>query len=175
MTNQSTSFFSQLTGYLTVAAPYIAIAATFVSIVLIVVLFVLIGKQNRLRDRLDYFMRGARRESLEEILRRVVDDNQKVKIQIKNNNAAIEKISENLLTAYRKIGVVKFNAFPGMAGKMSSSIALLNNENNGIIINSIHGQEGCYTYVKEIMNGKSVNPLTKEDEEALKIALQMQI
>ena len=62
-----------------------------------------------------------------------------------------------------------------MAGKVSSAIALLNNENNGIIINSLHGQEGCYTYVKEIMNGKTINPLTKEDEEALKIALQMEL
>jgi len=67
---------------------------------------------------------------------------------------------------------VKFNAFPGMAGKMSSSIALLNNENNGIIINCIHGQDGSYTYVKEIMNGKSVNTLSAEDEEALHIAMQ---
>ncbi len=151
------------------------IGAMVLSLAMIVLFIIWIRKQDRLKARMDYFMRSSRREPLEETLRRVVDDNQKVKIQIKNNNAAIEKINENLITAYRKIGVVKFNAFPGMAGKMSSSIALLNNENNGIIINSIHGQEGCYTYVKEIMNGKSINPLTKEDEEALKIALQMQI
>ena len=54
-------------------------------------------------------------------------------------------------------------------------ISLLNNENNGIVITSIHGQDGCYTYIKEIMNGKSINPLTREDEEALKIALEMQL
>lgn len=175
MAENSSDFLTNLNRFLSSAAPYLAIIAILVGIFMIVLFFVWIGKQNRLRNRLDYFMRGTHRESLEEMLRRVVDDNQKVKIQIKNNNASIEKINENLITAYRKIGVVKFNAFPGMAGKMSSSIALLNNENNGIIINSIHGQEGCYTYVKEIMNGKSVNPLTKEDEEALKIALQMQI
>lgn len=175
MAENSSDSLTNLNRFLSSAAPYLAIIAILVGIFMIVLFFVWIGKQNRLRIRLDYFMRGTHRESLEEMLRRVVDDNQKVKIQIKNNNASIEKINENLITAYRKIGVVKFNAFPGMAGKMSSSIALLNNENNGIIINSIHGQEGCYTYVKEIMNGKSVNPLTKEDEEALKIALQMQI
>ena len=57
----------------------------------------------------------------------------------------------------------------------SSSIALLTNENNGVVINCMHGPEGCYTYVKEIMNAKSISPLTNEDEEALKIALQIQL
>ena len=175
MSGNSTDFLSRFTDFMEVASPYMVIGAIVLSLAMIVLFIIWIRKQDRLKARMDYFMRSSRREPLEETLRRVVDDNQKVKIQIKNNNAAIEKINENLITAYRKIGVVKFNAFPGMAGKMSSSIALLNNENNGIIINSIHGQEGCYTYVKEIMNGKSINPLTKEDEEALKIALQMQI
>lgn len=175
MTEEAQSVWQKITDALTVASPYIAIAAIVVSLVLIVVVIQLIAKQERLRARLNFFMHGSHEEPLEDTLRRVVSDNQKMKQQVKNNNTAIEKINENLLTAYRKIGVVKFNAFPGMAGKMSSSIALLNNENNGIIINSIHGTEGCYTYVKEIMNGKSINPLTKEDEDALKIALQMQI
>ena len=94
---------------------------------------------------------------------------------MKNNINEIVKLNDEMLTAYRKIGIVKFNAFPGMAGKVSSSICLLNNENNGVIINSIHGQEGCYTYVKEIMNGKSITALTKEDKEALKIALEMEL
>ncbi len=142
---------------------------------LLVVLVIQTQKTRRLERRLSLFMQGADMVSLEDVLQHVIEDNQKVKIQLKNNVDEIVKINENLLTAYRKTGIVKYNAFPGMAGKMSSSIALLNNENNGILINTIHGSDGCYTYVKEIMNGKSINPLTKEDEEALKIALEMQI
>ena len=159
-------------------APYknilicILVLVIFLLLILILILFI---RQQKLNRRMNYFMRGSDNESLEESLRLVMDDNRQVKIQLKNNVDEIVRINENLLTSYRKMGIVKFNAFPGMAGKVSSSIALLNNENNGIVITSIHGQEGCYTYVKEIMNGKSISPLTKEDEEALKIALQMQI
>lgn len=157
------------------AAVYIAIGACVFCIVLLIILLIQISKRKQIEQRLALFMQGSNAESLEEVLKRVLEDNNKVKIQLKNNVNEILKINENLVTAYRKIGIVKYNAFPGMAGKVSSCIALLNNENNGIVINSIHGQEGCYTYVKEIMNGKSINPLTKEDEEALKIAMQMEI
>ena len=143
--------------------------------VLIVLTAIQIGKTKKLERRLSLFMQGKDMVSLEGVLQRVIEDNQKVKVQLKNNVDEIVKINENLLTAYRKTGIVKYNAFPGLAGKVSSSIALLNNENNGILITSIHGTDGCYTYVKEIMNGKSINPLTKEDEEALKKALEMQI
>ncbi len=167
-----------LENLISILSPYkyiiFALAALLI-ILLFVLVIILFTRQQRLFRRMNYFMRGSDTESLESTLRRVVDDNKQMRIQLKNNVDEIVKINENLLTSYRKLGIVKFNAFPGMTGKVSSSIALLNNENNGIVITSIHGQEGCYTYVKEIMNGKSISPLTKEDEEALKIALQMQI
>ena len=167
-----------LENLISILSPYkyiIILLAALLIILLFVLVIILFARQQRLFRRLNYFMRGSDTESLESTLRRVMDDNKQVRIQLKNNVDEIVKINENLLTAYRKLGIVKFNAFPGMTGMVSSSIALLNNENNGIVITSIHGQEGCYTYVKEIMNGKSISPLTKEDEEALKIALQMQI
>ena len=167
-----------LDGIIEALAPYKGILICLLALVILLLLILVTAlfiRQQRLSRRLNYFMRGSDAESLEKTLREVMDDNRQVKIQLKNNVDEIVRINENLLTAYRKIGIVKFNAFPGLAGKVSSSIALLNNENNGIVITSIHGQEGCYTYVKEIMNGKSISPLTKEDEEALKKALQMQV
>ncbi len=157
------------------AAIYVAIFAVLLCLFALVICAILFTRLKQNQARLEYLMRGTDGDSLEEVLRKVIEDNEKVKIQLKNNVDEIVRINENILTAYRKIGVVKYNAFPGMAGKVSSCIALLNNENNGIIINTMHGQEGCYTYVKEILNGKSINALTREDEEALKIALQMEV
>ena len=168
-------FFTRIVEGLTPYTIPLLILAFGIAVVAIVLALILFAKLRTMNRRMAFFMRGAKGSSLEEELKRVLEDNQKMKIQLKNNVNEIVRINENLLSAYRKIGVVKYNAYPGMAGKVSSCVALLNNENNGIIVNSIHGQDGCYTYVREIMNGKSINPLTKEDEEALRIALQMQI
>lgn len=160
---------------LTPIAGYLFLGLVILTVAAFATAVVLLCRYTALKRRVDRFLRGRDASSLEDMLLKVLEDNQKVKIQLKNNVNEIVRINENLISAYRKIGIVKFNAFPGMAGKVSSSICLLNNENNGFIINSIHGQDGCYTYVREIMNGKSVSALTKEDEEALKIALQMEV
>jgi len=162
----------------TLLQPYmgLVIVLLMLAVLILLILLLLLNKrQKMLRRRVDFFMRGGKGQSLEEAFRSVFEDNQRMKSQMQHDVTELMKISEYMSTAYRKIGIVKYNAFPGMAGKMSSAVALLNNEDSGIVINTMHGQEGCYTYVKEIMNGKSVNPLTKEDEDALKIALQMQI
>ncbi|MBQ1377774.1 MAG: DUF4446 family protein [Lachnospiraceae bacterium] len=160
------------------ARTHVVYILAFMMLLLLIMLVLLIINQVRYRKilaRMEFFMRDPEGDSLEEVLREVLKDNREMKIRLKNNTDEIVKMNENMLTAIRKTGIVKYNAFPGMAGKVSSSIALLTNENNGVVINCMHGPEGCYTYVKEIMNAKSISPLTKEDEEALKIALQIQL
>lgn len=170
-----TELLEQLFTILETNAVFVSLGTLMMCLVLLILLITTMTRYRKLSNRMQFFMRGAKGESLEELLREVVEDNREMKIRLKNNTDELVKVNENLLTSIRKIGIVKYNAFPGMAGKVSSSIALLNNENNGVVINCMHGPEGCYTYVKEIMNAKSINPLTKEDEEALKIALQMQV
>lgn len=59
-----------------------------------------------------------------------------------------------------------------MGGKLSFSLALLNDQNSGFIFNSIHSREGSYTYIKEIIKGESYVALGDEEAEALEIAKQ---
>ena len=53
-----------------------------------------------------------------------------------------------------------------------TSIAKLDENNNGFILNSVHSTEGCYSYTKEINAGVSSLTLGKEEEEALRIAMK---
>ena len=68
--------------------------------------------------------------------------------------------------------MVKYDAFHEMGGKLSFSLALLNKENDGFIINAMHSREGCYTYIKEIIQGNSVIVLSDEEKEALDAAMK---
>ena len=58
-----------------------------------------------------------------------------------------------------------------MGGKLSFSLALLDQKNDGFIINAMHSREGCYTYIKEIIDGNSVITLGEEEKEALEMAM----
>ena len=58
-----------------------------------------------------------------------------------------------------------------MGGKLSFTLALLTKENNGFVLNAMHSREGCYTYIKEIINGNSLIILSEEEKEALEVAM----
>jgi hypothetical protein len=70
-----------------------------------------------------------------------------------------------------KVGVVRFNPFKDLGGDQSFSIALLDGENNGVVVSSLHTREGNRVYAKPVELGKAVkHPLTEEEQEAIKKA-----
>mgnify|MGYP003430956960 FL=1 len=85
--------------------------------------------------------------------------------------AALNAIKDNLKITYQKTGLVKYDAFREMSGALSYSLALLDKENNGVLISSMYSREGCYTYAKEIIKGESKINLSEEETEALKQAV----
>ena len=79
-------------------------------------------------------------------------------------------VLDHLDNTYQKVGLVKYDAFNEMGGKLSFSLALLNRK-TWFYINAMHSREGCYTYIKEIIDGNSVIMLAEEEKEALEMAL----
>ena len=58
-----------------------------------------------------------------------------------------------------------------MGGQLSFALAMLDRKNNGFLLNTVHNREGSYTYVKEILDGKSEINLSEEEEKALNKAI----
>ena len=73
---------------------------------------------------------------------------------------------------FQKYGLIKYDAFQEMGGKLSFSLAMLNEKNDGFVLNAVHSREGCYTYVKEIIDGNSIITLAEEEQQALDAALE---
>lgn len=142
-----------------------------IMVIMFILLLVNMGKSNRLRKRYEAFMQGKNAESLEETLSTRIQQIDQLLVSEKENRENIENISNILLHTFQKVGMVKYDAFHEMGGKLSFSLALLNQENDGFIINAMHSREGCYTYIKEILNGNSIIVLADEEREALNIAL----
>ena len=78
-------------------------------------------------------------------------------------------------SAFQKIGLVKYNAFREMGGELSFSMVLLDEKDNGFILNSVHSTEGCYSYTKEVKNGKCNITLGEEEKQALDMAMGLSI
>ena len=52
---------------------------------------------------------------------------------------------------------------------------MLNDQNSGWLLNAMHSREGCYTYIKEIINGKSYVELGEEEKESLERAIFQEV
>ena len=91
-----------------------------------------------------------------------------------NNDKLFEGLKKNetaLQQSFQKVGLVKYDAFKEMGGKLSFSLCLLDNSDNGFLITSMHStREGCYTYLKEIIKGESYVVLAEEERKALEQA-----
>ena len=139
--------------------------------ILFVLLLVNMGKTKKLRKRYEAFMQGKDAESLEDTLSTRIQQIDQLVASEKKTREDIENMSNILLHTFQKVGMVKYDAFHEMGGKLSFSLALLDQKNDGFIINAMHSREGCYTYIKEILNGNSIIILADEEREALNIAL----
>jgi len=117
-------------------------------------------------------MKGRGGKSIEELLKTRIDEID----NLKENDAIINKdmryIHKSMVNSFQKCGIVKYDAFKEMGGKLSFALVLLNEQNTGFIFNSIHSREGSYTYIKEIIKGESYTALGDEEAEALEMAKQ---
>lgn len=151
---------------------YIVLCLVPIILILCILITVLLIRQGKLRKKYKKFMTGSDGGSLEKkILERFqeIDLLKQGEQQITND---IDIIRENLMITYQKIGIVKYDAFKEMGGKLSFVLALLNKGNNGVIINSVHSsREGCYVYLKEIINGESFLELSEDEKKALNQAV----
>ena len=128
-------------------------------------------KLSRFLKRYRIFMRGKDAVSLEKAFAQKFIEMERLAELTKNQGMEIQQIKEVLTRTTNKIGIVKYDAFPDVGGKLSFALAMLDESNTGFVLNAIHSREGCYTYIKEIVKGESYIVLRQEEKDALKQAV----
>jgi hypothetical protein len=141
------------------------------SIISLVVAVVAIGKYRNIYRLYDGFMRGRDAESLEDL---ILDEKKRIEI-LENaditNREVMRTMNRNIRASFQKAGVVRYDAFEGMGGKMSFAAALLDYTNTGIILNCMHGIAGSFLYINEVEAGATDVQLGAEEKGALERAL----
>ncbi len=137
---------------------------------LIFIAFILLQVQIILSNKRRKQIFGRDIKDLEGILTKYGND-------IKNVQEELKKLDSNLKEALKlgkksvhKVGVVRFNPFSDTGGDQSFAIALLDADDNGIVISSIHAREGTRVYAKPIKKGESKYNLSEEEKKAIKKA-----
>ena len=148
----------------------LGISGVAMAFVLAVFLIVALIKVNKLNKKYKIFMKGSNGKDLEASIFTRFSELDKVKTDIEYIFGKLNIACDMLLGAYQKMSIVKYDAFKEMGGKLSFSLTMLDDKNNGYILTSVHTREGCYTYVKEIIQGESFVVLSEEERQSLEEA-----
>lgn len=147
------------------------ISLTLIAVASLMMSTICFSQYKKLYRHYDRFMRGKDAETLEDLIYDIMDAARYLKERDDIIEEELEKCLESQRKSYQKTGFVKYNAFKGMGGSLSFALALLDNTNSGVIINSVHSREGCYLYMKDVLEGKTEVVLGDEEREALEQAL----
>lgn len=157
--------------YLNTNSGIFLILIFFLLLILIYQVFNLSKKLAVQKRRYDMLLRGRGEFNLEELLKSHSADIENIEKKLEEMKLDVSNAKSRTAFSLQKIGFVKYDAFFDLKNKLSFSIAMLDSFDNGMIFTTIYGRESCITYAKEIQNGKSIQELSGEEEEALKKAL----
>lgn len=145
----------------------IVLALVVVNLFLLILLIANRIKISKITRKYDHLVEGTTAQSLEGILFEHIDETRIVKEQIDNVRKHCENLDDRLQLCLQRIGFIRYNAFNDMGSDLSFSIALLDDNLDGIILTSIYGRDESKAYAKSVTKGKSNYPLSVEEMQAL--------
>lgn len=157
---------------------YLGIDSGILTIVLLLLVIILLIQSvsssmrlKRLERKYKMFMKGSDAQSLEKTFVRKFSQIDHLYEAKEDHEHSINYIKKNFNVIYSKYGVEKYDAFDDVGGKLSFALAMLDKENNGLILNAVHSKDNCFLYLKEIVKGESYVMLSQEEVEALRKAV----
>lgn len=148
----------------------VVIALIVIILGLVIFIMKLQLQVDRLNRKYRAFMRGSEGQSLEKMIQRKLNQLDRVQEINEDHGDLIRQIKSVQDNSMNKYGVVKYDAFDDVGGKLSFAFAMLNRDDTGIVLNAVHSRDNCFLYIKEIMKGESYIMLSEEEIEALRIA-----
>jgi len=103
-----------------------------------------------------------------------VDSLPKLLAAVENNGRDVRELQDafqqalvEARTHFKRMSIVRYNAFDGVAGQQSYSMCLLDENQNGILISNLVGTNFSRSYAVEIKTGEPARPLGEEEKAAL--------
>jgi len=130
------------------------------------------SRLKKLRRRYEAMMDGQGVDNLEQI---IGDLERRMKQREADGAAAtaeMARLSEAVRLMKGRIGVMRYHAFHGQGSDLSFSVAIVNEQMDGVVISGIHNREETYVYAKPVERGDSTYTLSPEERKAISQAVQ---
>lgn len=149
----------------------ISIIALIASVLALAACIAAIIMSSKLRKWRAMFSPEAQPDNLEEVITSITEKIHKLHISHGSLEKIVEQNGQTLETAFRYSSVVRFNSGSNDGGNLSFVLALLDGQQTGLIMTSMHGRDHNRIYCKAVKGGQPQQPLNEEEQQALIEAL----
>ena len=152
-------------------SPYIIIGLSVIVILLFIIVLVQGKAINNIESRYKKMMRGTSTQNLEELIINNLDSINESEEKSKECLKEIEELKKKTKSCVQKIAITRYKAFEDIGSDLSFSIAMLDENNDGLILTSIFGRNESTTYAKPVDKGISRYDLSEEELDVLNEAI----
>lgn len=128
------------------------------------------SKLRNMRKRYNQMMKGTGIEDLEGLLLDLKNQQGKIEDMQTEQQQQLHKINALLPKQKSKIGIKRYNAFGERGNDLSFSVAIVNEQKDGVVITGLYSRDGSYVYAKSLTGGESQHSLSSEEVEAIALA-----
>ncbi|MCL4516199.1 MAG: DUF4446 family protein [Firmicutes bacterium] len=155
------------------------IAVVFLTLLVLLVISsavftVLSVRLKRLLSRYQVLIDGAEGKNMEELLLDYAERYRQLSERLAQQEKAQAEAAADSLKHIQRVGLVRFNAFDDVGSNQSFSMALLDAQNDGVVISSLYGRAESRLYAKPVAGGKSSYTLSDEEKQAIREAMQVE-
>lgn len=152
---------------------YVILGIIIVNIILAILYISNNIKLRKITKEYRIFMKKiGKGEDIEENLKGYINRVEKVEKENKEIVKYCEDLNKELAKTIRKVGIVRYNAFKDTGSDLSFALALLNDNNDGVVLNGIYSREMSNIYAKPIKAGKSTYTISEQEQEAINKAIE---
>jgi hypothetical protein len=156
-------------------AGIVALAGCAVALAALIVAVVALVRLRRLRTDQRVLLGAGPAEDLVEHAARIEQEFRSLHAYVGDVAARLDgrlgTVEDRLDDTIAFRGLVRFDAYNEMSGQQSVAIALLDAEQSGLVLSSIHHRDQARLYVKHVVRGEPEYPLSPEEIEAVRVAL----
>ena len=145
----------------------IIIAALIIISILGIVNFT---EMYKIKKRYKIFKNGTNNDNMEVLLKKYIEKAKEIEVINTYLEKEITIIKTKMLDNIQKIGIVKYDAFSDMSSNLSFSVALLDGNDNGIILTELYSRNTSTVYIRKIEKGLCDIELSNEEKEAIEKA-----
>ncbi|WP_410512915.1 DUF4446 family protein [Paenibacillus sp. BR2-3] len=146
----------------------------FSGFILLLLIMVMVqgAKLRTVRRRYEAMMAGSGVEDLEGLLVELRNQGEMLEDEQRQHKEILQAAQKKIRGMKSNVAVKRYNAFGERGNDLSFSLAIVDDNRNGVVLTSLHNRENSYIYAKPLQAGESQYSLSPEEKDVIALALQ---